>query len=662
MIGHQAQELQQAETWSIIVDNMTQRKQDQFPDRLPIPKLTRLSAPGKLLFVGLATRKIQVTEKQYKRVPVMGHAIYWRRAKRKVKETVEALDFTLAIELFEWIACRVNKRETLYVYFHDATTDFLALDGFRQMPTQDFTLQSIYHKLTVTIMRFAAESRRITLLDIQNYYPVKFAQLCKSFNAEMQPELSGDATPEEMRSWCKGKAELLQTVMQGLIKETVGTGRGALRMTSSSTAHSIFRTSYMKHKIITNHNPEVVAFEQSSYVGGYTGLNKLVEPGQPDLYKVDVNSMYPSVMMNEKFPTQLIEFAPGVTVQHLERFLNGYYVIASVTLSARNAHYPLRQGEFVYYPKGEFTATLATTSLRKALQNDEVRAVHHVAVYMGYNIFGEFVADIYNRRTKATQEGNAAHALMQKAINNTLYGKFGQLQTETARIGDAPIDEFSVMDAFAPGTNDKWVEMHAGGSILFIRKGRESRYTSFAIASHITDYARHKLFSMMKEAGKENVFYADTDSMIVNGEGLKRLYHLVDNSALGMLKIEETAPFYIGLAKKDYIFGETRKLKGFSNDGRRLDENVMSMYQRAGFGSRIMKQGGSGAYFNVVSKAYSPYLQGERIGAGGLVYPVTLPGDVDMLKVRQYTIPLIQELTQEMFTQKQGSMIRDFLF
>jgi len=634
---------------------------NKLPDRLPIPKLTRPSAPGKLVFVGLYTRREQVTEKQYKRVPVLGHAIYWRRARRKVKEKIETLDFSLTLDLFEWITKRVNKRETVYVYFYDVVTDFLALDGFRLMPVCDFTLQSIYHKLTTTIMKFACDKRRVAVIDIQNYYPVKFDILSRSFGAEIGADLPDDATGEQVREWCVRKARLLFEIVKGLIKETVETGRGSMRMTASSTAHSIFRTSYMKHKIITNHNPEVVAFEQSSYVGGYTGLSKLLQPGEPELYKVDVNSMYPSVMMEQKYPTQLIEFAEGVTTKHLERFLHGYMVIAEVLLSARRPVYPFRQGEQTHYPVGEFTTTLSTNSLRQALESDEIKGVSRMAVYMGYNIFGEFVTDIYNRRVLATQENNPAHALMQKAINNTLYGKFGQLSTDTVRVGDAPMDEFLVMDAFAPVTNDKWVEIHAGGSILFIRKGRETRYTSFAIASHITDYARCKLFSMMEQAGKENVFYADTDSLIVNSDGLKRLYHLIDHSALGALKIEGQAPFYIGFAKKDYMFGGVRKLKGFSEGGERLDDNVFSMYQRAGFGSHVAKQGQAGAYWRVVNKSYNPFLLGEHIGRDGEIGAVVLPDEADLLKVRRHTVPRVQELARRMFTDGQRAAVGEWL-
>lgn len=637
-------------------------KDDKLPERLPIPKLTRLTGPGKMVFVGVVTRRVVVSGTQYKRVLVAGHAVYWRRARRKVKEKIETLDFDIAFDLFDWIAHRVNKRETIYIYFHDTVTDFLALDGFRQLPVQDFTLQSIYHKLTTTIMRFANQKRRVTVLDIQNYYPVKLATLARSFGVDMDQDPDQVTDQDQARQWSTRKAELLHTVMRQLMTETVDAGRGALRMTASSTAHSIYRTSYMKHKIITNHNPEVVAFEQSSYVGGYTGLMKLVEPGAPDLYKVDVNSMYPSVMMDDVYPTQLIEFAEGVSVSHLQRFLKGYLVIAEVEINAHNPVYPLRVGETTHYPIGQFVTTLSTASLTHALQNDEIVKVNRIAVYMGHRIFSEFVSDVYGRRVQANQEGNQAMALLQKAINNTLYGKFGQMQTDTFRIGDAPIDEFMVMDAFAPETNDKWIEMHAGGSILFMRRGRETRYTSFAIASHITDYARRKLFSMMDQAGRANVFYTDTDSMIVNGEGLRKLYNLLDPVALGKLKMEGDAPFYIGFAKKDYIFGDVRKLKGFAEHGKRIDENLMSMYQRVGFGARVHKQVQDGPYWKVVNKSYSPFLMGEKVAGDGVVSPVVLPDEVELLGSKRHTLYRVKDLCRYLFNDAQKAMVGEWLY
>lgn len=634
---------------------------EQLPARLPIPKLTQLSAPNKLVFLGVHTKKEQVSGTQYKKVLVAGCAIYWKRERKKSHEQIEYFDFDLNIDFFEWLVSKVNKRETIYVYSYDAVTDFLSLDGFRQLPIQDFTLDSIYHKLTTTIVKFKNDNRRITLLDITNYYPVKLDKLAKSFRIELGDEPCEGASNFDINQWCRTKAELLHTILKGLIAETIDAQRGSLRMTSSSTSHSIFRASYMKHKIVTNHDPEIVSFERSSYVGGFTGINKLVEVGRPDLYKVDVNSMYPSVMADRLYPTQLIEYASGLRIGHLERYLKGYLVIANVNLYAKSSVYPMKHDEQSYYPLGGFNTTLSTASLIRALENDEIRKVNQMAVYMGQPLFDDFVKDAYARRMEARSEGNAAQELFQKAISNTLYGKFGQLQTETVRVGDAPIDEFCVMDAFSPDDNTQWVEMHAGGSILFIHKKNESRYTSFAIASHVTDYARQKLFALQEQAGKENVFYMDTDSLIVNGEGLKNLYPHINPSAMGLLKLEDKSPFFIGFAKKDYIFGDTRKMKGFSSDGKRIDGNIFTQYQKASFQGSMSKRITGGAFWNEVNKIYRPFINGQHVANDGTVSPVIMPQEADQITTKHYTMQIVKDIAKKILNNSGRALVGEWL-
>jgi DNA polymerase type B, organellar and viral. len=636
-------------------------KEDHFPKRLLIPKLKQLSAPNKMVFLGVQTEKIQVDPTHYKRVMVRGCAIYWRRERAKVREKRERYTFSNTFDFFEWLTSRVNKRETVYVYSYDATTDFLSLDGFRQLPIQDFTLSSIYHKLTTTIMKFTNESRRLTFLDVQNYYPVKLSKLSSSFGVALDQTPANESDHMQGFEWSENKAKLLEVILKELLRETIESGRGALRMTASSTAHSIFRSSYMKHKIVTNHDPEVVRFEQSSYVGGYTGLSNLVVPGSPELYKVDVNSMYPSVMYDRKYPTQLIDFTGEISLNQLERYLNGHSVIANVALQAKNSYFPHKRQDGCYYPTGAFTATLASASLEKALQNDEITKVNQVAVYLAQPLFAEFVTDVYNRRIDAKQAGNTAVEMFQKAINNTLYGKFGQLQTETVRVGDAPLDEFSVMDAFHPETNTQWVEMHAGGSILFIRKKNETRYTSFAIASHITDYARQKLFSLREQAGIENVFYMDTDSLVVSKEGLHNLYPQIHQTHIGLLKLEDVGEFFVGFAKKDYIFSDTRKLKGFDLQGKRVDESLFTSYEKASFTGSMQKRFSGAAYWKQVNKYYNPFVSEGKVLKDGQVQAFNLPMDEDQLGMKVHTLSRVRELSRYMLSDTVRASLGEWL-
>ena len=494
-----------------------------FPDKVLIPKLSKTNAPGKLFFVDTETTAMQGAGSTIKHILKVGHVIYWRRAKKKVGEKIEHFAYDNSFDLWQWIDERVKSRETVYIFAHNVTFDFLVLDGFRLLPLLDFRLKSIYSKFTTTIMRFANKKRRLVIADTMNYFPLSLDKLGASVGISKIDVDFNTASLDELRERCKVDTEIIFQAVKRMLEETILKGLGSFKLTASGLSHSIYRKAYMNKKIEVNHVPVVVDFEKSAYIGGYTMVNNLVVPGKPELFKLDVNSMYPSVMMAEEYPTKLVEFLDRVALYDLERFVLGYCVVASVEIETDEAIYPYRHKAGICYPLGEFTTTLSTPMVKYALARGHIKRVNTLAVYKRANIFAEFVKEMYGERMKSALDGDTARELFYKTITNTLYGKFGQKRTEVKRVGDADINEFAVFEAYDPKTGQQWQEFHGGGSIIFIYEKGEARYTSYAIASHITEHARLKLFDMKRRAGAENVFYMDTDSLFTNKQGFKRL-------------------------------------------------------------------------------------------------------------------------------------------
>ncbi|GAH30349.1 unnamed protein product, partial [marine sediment metagenome] len=110
---------------------------------------------------------------------------------------------------------------------------------------------------------------------------------------------------------------------------------------------------------------------------------------------------------------------------------------------------------------------------------------------------------------------------------------------------------------------------------LFELKGYKESFNSFpAIAAHVAALGRLHLWRLMKMAGKENYFYCDTDSLLVNNEGLQNLSKELDNDKLGSLKvIEETDSANIkGL--KDYTIGDKTAIKGIRKLAIQIEDGV----------------------------------------------------------------------------------------
>lgn len=623
------------------------------PLRLTIPVTKRINAPNKMIF--LDTESIQSTAggSTVKHTLRLGHAIFWQRARPKHKEYVIHYDFDNAFDFWQWVDSHINNRETIYIFAHNITFDFLVLEGFRLLPCIDFVLQSIYSKFTTTVMRFSNDKRRIVFVDTMNYFPVSLDKVAASVGMSKIDVDFQDVDDETLAVHCRRDVEIIYEAIKRMITETVLSGLGSFKLTASSLSHSIYRHSYMKHKITVSHDIKVVEFEREAYTGGYTQLAKLAQPGDPELFKLDVNSMYPAAMVDNVFPTQLIEFAGQVNLRVLERFLNGYMVIARVNLNTDEAVYPMKYSTFTAYPVGRFTATLSTPMLKYAVERGHIETVDWMSVYMGEKIFKDFITAMYGRKMDARAENDAAREMFYKSINNTLYGKFGQRQTETKRVGNAPIHEFNMFDAYDAKTGEEWKELHAGGSILFIYQRGESRYTSYAIAAHITDYARLKLFELRRQAGIENVFYMDTDSLIVNRAGSGNLQKLVEPDILGALKIEDTGKFFVGFAKKDYILGDTRKLKGFDVKPRAEDQSVFTSFNNVSIFGAARRDLRGGAFWREVNKRYMPYIVDNHITETGELTPITMPNEEHLLGHRRHTLLTVKELVKKTFTPSQ---------
>jgi len=90
-----------------------------------------------------------------------------------------------------------------------------------------------------------------------------------------------------------------------------------------------------------------------------------------------------------------------------------------------------------------------------------------------------------------------------------------------------------------------------------------------AISAHVTDYARLYLWKLIEAAGTGNCFYCDTDSIIVNQAGMKKLILFCDPDRLGWLKVEKESKEVEIRGAKNYTFGGEDTIKGIPKKAKR---------------------------------------------------------------------------------------------
>jgi hypothetical protein len=162
--------------------------------------------------------------------------------------------------------------------------------------------------------------------------------------------------------------------------------------------------------------------------------------------------------------------------------------------------------------------------------------------------------------------------------------------------------------------NKKWVTF-----------GREpSNVYAVSIASHITEYARFYLWSLMQRIGWQNVLYCDTDSLKIHYRYMKYYKDLIHSTKLGALKLESVSKEFAVYAPKYWVTEDRTRIKGVPKAAERIAEHE---YRYSEFKKQATHLRNRITRFFIVApvtKKVTPYYDKGIVCSDGTIQPLTL--------------------------------------
>lgn len=293
---------------------------------------------------------------------------------------------------------------------------------------------------------------------------------------------------------------------------------------------------------------------RKSYKGGFTYLNdcyKEKETGEGIV--LDVNSLYPSVMMYEKLPFGNPIFFDGKyesdslyplyiqTISCIFELKDG--MIPTIQIKNNMSFLP---NEYVKSSNGDIvTLTLTNVDLELFLNHYNVSELiyHNGWKFKGLKgLFTSYINYWSEKKIQAKKDNNTALYRIAKLMLNSLYGKFGLNPN---------------VRGMYPYLNEDGIVKYA----LYPPDIRDSIY--IPVASFITSYARNKTIETsqkikdysIKKYKKDLYVYSDTDSihcLFKDSEELKNIVD-IDDYKLGAWKEESKFKRGKYLRQKCYI-------------------------------------------------------------------------------------------------------------
>ncbi|MBA7679858.1 hypothetical protein ES703_88163 [subsurface metagenome] len=532
-----------------------------------------LAIPRHLIFFDCETKQEELPNGNIRQQLKLGWACYIQRAYGRNRTKYEWCFFDNQLEFWQFVFKHTEPKRKLWVLARNLVFDFTIVGGWKYLRQVNFKLKFFHDEGCTSIISVKGRYGSIVFLDIMNWFVESLAETGKRIGL---PKLKIDfetCTDDLLSVYCHRDLEIEIENFKLFIKFLEANSISRLCYTRGSTAMAAYLFGHYKHKIYIHNNKEAIDLERQSYRGGRCECFYLGELKDESYHFVDVNSLYPFVMREHKYPVKYEKILSKIDETSLQHTLKTKSVIAQVLIETDEPAYAVRR-ERTIFPIGRFWATLTTPELKYAFEHNHVVAIKRAVIYEQADIFSSYVDKFYQLRQEFKSAGVAEYEELCKKMLNSLYGKFGQKADIWKKIGECPNEPDRVELLFkAHVCGAKQIRYLLGE--IFELVGYDESYNSFpAIAAQVSAYGIMYLYELMKKAGEGNYFYCDTDSLIVNEVGLCNLNERMHETDLGGLRIVETSKSLSIRGLKDYSTLTKQVVKGIRKNAVMVAEGI----------------------------------------------------------------------------------------
>ncbi len=299
-----------------------------------------------------------------------------------------------------------------------------------------------------------------------------------------------------------------------------------LRVNKSTAAQIGWQHARIDHAppvLMYNLDPLARAMERRAYYGGRNEAYKLGDI--PDaVLSLDVKASYASICRQCKVPIYMEEEYPTGLDHRDIKYDDQTHWIADVVISTPEADYPLRHDGQVIYPIGQFFTTLAWPELYHALARARVVKITRAARYRADFALRSY-AQWYSRSRDQVADSSYAH--MAPALKAAFNGSLGYTARQRYELQPWKMDldrDWWLGYTSAPDKSAAVVHAQVLAGIKeWLRVGGEPREAMPFLHATICSWARLQLLNIFQAAGREWIYYCDTDGILVDYRGYANL-------------------------------------------------------------------------------------------------------------------------------------------
>lgn len=452
-----------------------------------------------------------------------GVARFYNADPRRKTPATRDVDYVQPGDMWADITAFTRAGSRTVVWAHNLGYDLRISRALIALPELGWSLRAIVLDGRSVWARFAMGKRSLVLADFTSWCAEPLAKIGGYLDMG-QATLPVDTA--DLRGYlrrCRRDVDILATAVLTVLAWLERNDLGNWQITGSGQSWSTYRHRFLTHKILVHDNETALAAERRAMWAGRTETYRHGVVDREPTYEFDLPRAYATIARDCEVPLAYVGRLPRLRIGDFARWSETRRLLCECVVQVTAPLVPTLHQDRILWPVGRFRTTLWDTEVHMLLNRGAKVRLYRTFVYTRGPALHEWAKWILAAISPDTEGVPPLIRRILKHWSRSLIGRFALRYRQWTPMGTADEPDLYLSRLVGKREPTGARLMHVGQDLLELGQLVEAENSVPAITGWITAECRRRLWDLMESAGLRNVYYVDTDSLIVNAEGRRRL-------------------------------------------------------------------------------------------------------------------------------------------
>lgn len=409
------------------------------------------------------------------------------------------------------------------VWAHNLAYDIRISRALQILPTLGWELGAIALDGQSAWAKFTWGDHTLVLCDFTSWASVPLARIGGWLKIPQtpRPERSDDLGGAIER--CKGDVRILAQAVVTTLDWLAANDLGALQITGSGQGMTAFRHRHLTHKMLVHDDEEAHRAERRAIWAGRTEAWRHGIYAKGETFEYDLPRAYATCARDLELPTVYVGKVSSCSYSEFQRWTKSRRLLCSCAIETRSPIAPTTNNDRILWPVGRYSSWLWDCEVQALFDHGARVTIGDTFVYTSEPCLHDWATWILARLSYVGGVDSPLHRRILKQWSRSLVGRFAMQYRGWDDFGTSPDADLSLTRMIGPDERPGARLLQVGHKLFNLSSLRDSENPLPQITGYITAACRVRLWDLMCEAGTDHVYYTDTDSLIVDALGRRRL-------------------------------------------------------------------------------------------------------------------------------------------